>query len=61
MDSDRKRQTRRKSMQGVLLLALAIVAAISALVTGYVWLVAAAVILFVAAVVMLYQVGKSLS
>ena len=61
MNSDRKSQMRRRSMQGTVLFALGIIAAIASVATGSVWLVGAAVIFLVAGVVMLYQVGKSLS
>jgi hypothetical protein len=61
MNRDQQRQTRRASMQGVLLLALAVAAAIAAVVTGSVWLVAVALVFLAPGVVMLYRVGKSLS
>ncbi len=52
---------RRNSMYGTLLLAFGIIAAIAFAVTGSVWLIFAAVIFLVPGVVLLYQVGKSLS
>ena len=61
MNSDRKSQMRRKSMHAAVLFALGIVAAIAFVATGSVWLVGAAVVFLVPGVVMLYQVGKSLS
>ena len=61
MNSVQKRQTRRKSMLGTVIFALGIMAVIASVATGFVWLVGAAVIVFVAGVVLLYQVGKSLS
>ncbi len=61
MNSDQKSQMRRKSMCGTALFALGIMAAIAYLVTGSVWLVAAAVAFLLLGVVLLYQVGKSLS
>ena len=51
---------RRRSMQGTVLFALGIIAAIAAAATGSVWLVGAAVVLLVPGMVMLYQVGRSL-
>jgi hypothetical protein len=60
MNNDQKRELRRKSMQGTALLALGIVAAIAALVTGSIWLGGLAVGLLASAVVVLHQVGKSL-
>ena len=48
-------------MVGTLLLALGIIAAIAFAVTSSFWLIGAAVIFLVPGVVMLYQVGKSLS
>ena len=56
----RSNQMRRKSMQGTLLLALGILAVIAFAVTGSIWAVGAAVVLLVTAVLLLYQVGKSL-
>ena len=61
MSSDPKSQMRRRSMQGIVLLALGIVAAIAFVPTGAVWLVAVAAVFLVVGVWMLYQVGKSLS
>ena len=60
MDSDRKSQMRRRSMQGTVLFAFGIIAAIAAVATGSVWLVGAAVVLLVPGMAMLYQVGRSL-
>ena len=53
-------QMRRKSMQGTLLFALGILAAIASAVTGSIWVAAAAVVLLLTGVLLLYQVGKSL-
>ena len=61
MNSDRKSQMRRRSMHGTVLFALGIMAAIAFVATGSVWLVGAAVVFLVPGVVMLYQVGQSLS
>ena len=59
-DSDRKSETRRRSMQGTVLFAVGIIATIAAAATGSVWLVGAAVVLLVPGAVMLYRVGRSL-
>jgi len=56
----RSNQIRRKSMQGTLLLALGILAVIAFAVTGSIWAAVAAAVLLVTAVLLLYQVGKSL-
>jgi len=56
----RSNQMRRKSMQGTLLFALGILAAIVFAVTGSVWVACAAGLLLVIGVLLLYQVGKSL-
>lgn len=61
MNSVQKSQTRRKSMYGTALFALGIMVAIASAVTGSVWLVGAAVAFLLLGVVLLYQVGKSLS
>lgn len=61
MNSVQKRQTRRKSMLGTVIFALGIVAVIASVAAGSVWLAGAAVIVSAAGVVLLYQVGKSLS
>ena len=61
MNSDQKSQMRRKSMYGTALFALGIMAAIASVVTGSVWLVGAAVAFLLLGLVLLYQVGKSLS
>ena len=61
MDSNQKAQIRRRSMQGTVLFALGIIAAIASVATGSLWLVGAAVVLLVPGVVMLRRVGKSLS
>ena len=61
MNRDQASQMRQKSMQGTILLALGIIAAIAFAVTGSFWLIGAAVAFLVPGVVMLYQVGKSLS
>jgi hypothetical protein len=61
MNSDRNRQMRRKSMYGTALFALGIIAAIASVVAGSVWLVGAAVAFLLLGLVLLYQVGRSLS
>ena len=61
MNSQRSSHIRRKSMYGTALFALGIAAAIASVVTGSVWLVGAALAFLVLALVLLYQVGKSLS
>ena len=48
-------------MLGTVIFELGMMAVIASVTTGSVWLVGAAVIVFVAGVVLLYQVGKSLS
>jgi uncharacterized membrane protein len=52
---------RVRSMLGTALFALAIIAAVVFVLTGAIWLIAAALISFAIAVVLLYKVGKSLS
>jgi hypothetical protein len=52
---------RRKSMCGTALFALGIMAAVASVLTGSVWLVGAAVFFLLLGLVLLYQVGKSLS
>jgi general stress protein CsbA len=61
MNSEGSSHIRRKSMYGTALFALGIAAAIAAVVTGSVWLVGAAVAFLVLGLVLLQQVGKSLS
>ena len=61
MNSVRESQMRRRSMLGTVLFALGIIATIAFVATGSVWLVGGAVVLLVPGVVMLYQVGRSLS
>ena len=61
MNSDQNGQIRRKSMYGTALFALGIMAAIASVVAGSVWLVGAAVTFLVLGLVLLYQVGRSLS
>jgi hypothetical protein len=61
MNGDRKSDIRRKSMYGTLLFALGILAVIVFVANGAVWLVGAAMFFLVPGVVMLYQVGRSLS
>ena len=61
MNSVQKSQMRRKSMYGTALFALGIMAAIASVVTGSVWLVGTAVAFLLLGLVLLYQVGKSLS
>jgi apolipoprotein N-acyltransferase len=51
---------RRKSMQGTALFVLGILAALAFAVTGAIWLLVVAVVLLLPAIVMLYQVGRSL-
>jgi len=53
-------QLRRKSMQGTLLFTLGILGAIAFAVTGSIWVAAAAAVLLLTGVLLLYQVGKSL-
>ena len=60
MNNDRKREIRAKSMQGTALLAFGILVAIAAAVVTSVWLAGLALGLLVSAVIVLYQVGKSL-
>jgi hypothetical protein len=60
MSANRSAQLRRKSMLGTGLLAFGIIAAVAFLVTGSFWLVAAAALACVLAVVFLYQVGRLL-
>jgi hypothetical protein len=61
MNSDQKGRMRRKSMYGTALFALGIMTAIAFVLTGSVWLVGAAVACLLLGLVLLYQVGKSLS
>jgi len=61
MNRDRRKETRRKSMQGTLLFALGIIAAVLSLIVGSAWIAGAATALLIPAVIILYQVGKSLS
>jgi hypothetical protein len=61
MNSDQKSLMRRKSMYGTALFALGIMAAIVSAVTGSVWLAGVAVAFLLLGLVLLYQVGKSLS
>ena len=56
----RSNQIRRKSMQGTLLLAFGIIGTIVFAVTGSIWAIGVSVALLVTAVLLLYQVGKSL-
>jgi hypothetical protein len=60
INSDQSSQIRRKSMWGTALFALGILAGISSVVTGSVWLIGGAVAFLVLGLVLLYQVGKSL-
>jgi hypothetical protein len=55
-----KRQIRRRSMQGTVLLALGVIALIASVATRSVWFGGAALVFLVPGLVMLYQVGKSL-
>jgi len=59
-ERERKRALRAKSMMGTVLLALGIVGAVLAVVMSSVGIGLAALAILVPAVVMLYQVGKSL-
>ena len=61
MNSDQASAMRRRSMHGTVLLALGVAAAIAFAATGSLWLIVAAVLFLVPGIVMLYQVGKSLS
>ena len=61
MNIEQSSQIRRKSMYGTAFLALGITAAIAFVVTGSVWLAGAAAAFLVLGLVLLYQVGKSLS
>ena len=61
MNSDQKSRMRLKSLCGTALFALGAMAAIASVVTGSVWLVGAAVAFLLLGLVLLYQVGKSLS
>jgi hypothetical protein len=61
LESDSKREMRRRSMYGTVLLLLGVCAAVAAAVTGSAWLVGVAVVLLVPAIMMLYRVGKALS
>jgi hypothetical protein len=61
MTGGHKGQMRGKSMLGTTLFALGIVGAVLFVITGSVWVAVAAAVVLVPAVVMLYQVGKSLS
>jgi 1,4-dihydroxy-2-naphthoate octaprenyltransferase len=60
MNTNRSAQVKRKSMLGVGLLAFGIVAAAAFLVAGSFWMVGIAALCCVVAVVLLYQVGRSL-
>ena len=48
-------------MQGTLLFALGIIAAVLSLIVGSAWIAGAATAFLIPAVIILYQVGKSLS
>jgi hypothetical protein len=61
VNSEQSSQIRRKSMYGTALFALGITALIASVVTGSVWLVGAAVAFLVLGLVLLQNVGKSLS
>ena len=61
MNSDQKSRMRLRSMYGTVLFALGIMAAIAYVVTGSAWLIGAAGALLLLGLVLLYQVGKSLS
>ena len=53
-------QLKRKSMLGTALLAFGIIATVTFLVTGSLWLLAVSAVFGVLAIVLLYQVGRSL-
>lgn len=57
----RKKQMRGKSMLGTILFALGIVLLVSSVITGSVWIGVAAAACLIPGVLMLYQVGKSVS
>ena len=61
MSDDRKAKVRGKSMLGTVLLALGIIGALLFVITGSIWVGMAAVVLLAPGIVMLYQVGKTLS
>jgi hypothetical protein len=61
MNGDRKGKMRGKSMLGTVFFALGIIGAVLFVITGYVWMAVAALAVLVAGIVMLYQVGESLS
>ena len=61
MKDDRKREVRGKSMLGTVLFTLGIIGVLLFAITGSVWMGAAAAVLLVPGIVMLYQVGKALS
>jgi hypothetical protein len=58
--ANRSSQVKWKSMLGTVLLAFGIIAAVAFLVVGSLWLIGVAVLCCVIAVVLLYQVGRSL-
>ncbi|MCU1239198.1 MAG: hypothetical protein JWP63_7165 [Candidatus Solibacter sp.] len=60
MSNSQRNQLRRASMFGTMLFALGIIAAIAFVVTGSLWLIGAAAVCLVPAVVMLYRVGQAL-
>jgi hypothetical protein len=60
MSANRNPQVKRKSMVGTALLAFGIIAGVAFLGTGSLWLVAVAALLCMTAIVLLYQVGRSL-
>ncbi len=61
MNSAGKNQLRRRSMLGTALFALGIVATVAFAMTRSVWLAGAALVFLGRGVMLLYQVGKSLS
>ena len=60
MNRERK-ETRRKSMLGTALFGLGIIIVVLSVIASSVWMAVAAAALLVPGVLMLYQVGKSLS
>jgi hypothetical protein len=56
-----RKETRRKSMLGTALFGLGIIIAVLSVIASSVWMAVAAAALLVPGVLMLYQVGKSLS
>jgi hypothetical protein len=61
MNGDRKGKARGKSMLGTVFFALGTIGALLLVITGYFWMGVAGFAVLVTGVIMLYQVGKSLS